>query len=739
MPNFEDLYLRVISERYYRYTMPEDKSLTMYDFYVLDYLNSILDHPSPSFRDLPSDLADSVRDAVNNLYPALREELLNAVFYAICAEIRHLESYRDSNEALIKEYPEYVDLYQNWKKYQIFHSKGQRDKDELTNIFGVEKPSSTKRIPETERVNDSRRNLSYKAANYAIQKTGSTEADFVRMCEMLYNNGQWQSSYGGRAWGNICSGWLMLNDSDTIKSGTIKSKTVDYGETKTEWDKRGEAKKEIPVNKKPMGVAIDHIYDLQHNTDTVFNKLKSYYNDGYGWIKKALDDKANVKSYYELLNKCSGTIKTMAIPVLHNKLGSTWQKEMKIEKPEPSVESPVETSVESPDTNHYNYKYTSRYLYKHPDILPEVGDIVKYTGDGNKVELHIKKFENGNYTYNVHKNGVLVTPSRTYPLTFMKNFIKGVLGPTFTNISLLKKNPAKKSEAVQETEPTPTINGSELSEGDNVECIDDKNLPISFKITKGKVYKILEISNNSVLIKDDNDKNAWLRANRFKKVIDLSQQPEPKFRKGDIVECVDPNGVLTKGKHYIIDSIFKYGNGDIFLRIVSDNGNLSSFFPERFKLVTQQENITTTNPELKSEELKSEDVKVGDMVECIDVDNISNGGKLTLGKTYTVVRVNYNNVVVIDDDNVKKGYFPSRFKLVDAKPVTPKEQPDMTEEEIQVGDRVECIDPGPLLYNLTLGKVYKVLSVYGSYVDIINDVNIENSYFMDRFVKSVKI
>jgi hypothetical protein len=65
-------------------------------------------------------------------------------------------------------------------------------------------------------------------------------------------------------------------------------------------------------------VAIDHVYDLQHNTDTVFNKIKSYYdaNKGYKWIKEMLDFKANAKSIRELLPFVSSKMKKLALPIL---------------------------------------------------------------------------------------------------------------------------------------------------------------------------------------------------------------------------------------------------------------------------------------------------------------------------------------------------------------------------------------------------------------------------------------
>ena len=45
------------------------------------------------------------------------------------------------------------------------------------------------------------------------------------------------------------------------------------------------------------------MYHQQHNTDTMFNKLGSYYKNGYGWLKRALDFKADVKDNWQRIDK----------------------------------------------------------------------------------------------------------------------------------------------------------------------------------------------------------------------------------------------------------------------------------------------------------------------------------------------------------------------------------------------------------------------------------------------------
>ena len=193
---FEDLVDRispfVLNEKYYDYTIPTKNvkggtslhtsttnEYLMYDFYVLDYLKFLVDNmPPKQFRDLPPDLEASVQDAVNKLFPYLREELLDAVFYAVCAEMRHADVFK-SNRELIKDKPKFNKLYTTYLKYVKFHTASSNEQKDVVDLYGVRKPTSDTRTPESERDNDKSRNTSFKAANYAIKKTGLLKRDFI--------------------------------------------------------------------------------------------------------------------------------------------------------------------------------------------------------------------------------------------------------------------------------------------------------------------------------------------------------------------------------------------------------------------------------------------------------------------------------------------------------------------------------------------------------------------------------
>jgi len=235
------------------YTVPKDKEEQMYDFYMLSLLKGSGD----------PDIASAVNHAREVLLPALRRNMLDALFFAICAELRHTK-YETHNP---------IHHIGDDRLYQIYNKYSRQYDKERATRKKAEKPYEGERTDYYQ---------SYKAAN----DTGIPRRDIVKMAEAVYRELEWSSEYGGKLWGDIADGWLKLNDAHSLRD---------------------------------MQVWIDHVYDLQHNNDTVFNKLRSYYKKGWSWIKKALDHKARIKSGYELMDKVSGPMKKLAGFALHAK------------------------------------------------------------------------------------------------------------------------------------------------------------------------------------------------------------------------------------------------------------------------------------------------------------------------------------------------------------------------------------------------------------------------------------
>jgi len=127
---------------------------------------------------------------------------------------------------------------------------------------------------------------SHAVAMNSIKSQNSTLSEFVKSSEKCFYYEDWTVDYGGTPWGRICSGWLRLYNS---------------------------------TSKEQIWVAIDHIYDLQHNSDSVFNKVERYLKNGnVKWLANALELKAHIKDIHVLSKLCSSDMKRLAKRVLSN-------------------------------------------------------------------------------------------------------------------------------------------------------------------------------------------------------------------------------------------------------------------------------------------------------------------------------------------------------------------------------------------------------------------------------------
>jgi len=321
MSDLESIYEQILLEKTVKYFIPKDKKKLMYDFYMMMNLNAIVENLSPGRKNINNQLIDTdtirtgnLNENIKDSFDAAKEKLisyckkhmLDAVFFAICAEFRHasnqtynirdlLMAIEDSDNKLTKEEKT---LYKHY--YNKFNQLN--DGMKLSKTRGVENGD---RYVANLNENDSYRN-SYEAALYSISKSNSTKVSFMKLCYTIFTQASWNNMYGGKAWGKIVKSWFSLYNSK--------------GELETM-------------------VAIDHIYDLQHNTDTVFNKLNSYYDNGYNWIKEALDKRANIKSPYVLYDHISESLKTMSGYILKADGYKSWEDYIKSTSSKDSEES----------------------------------------------------------------------------------------------------------------------------------------------------------------------------------------------------------------------------------------------------------------------------------------------------------------------------------------------------------------------------------------------------------------
>lgn len=302
------------------YTVSADKERLLFDFYTLSFIKTLNINPlskdsKASFLGDSEEVTSLIHDAENKLLPALKKDLLAAVFYAICCEIRHavLDDVFDKyNDEILK---------QNTKKLPLLakYYKGNPENDVET------------------------REESYNL----VKKIGGTQnpEQFVKDCSVGFIEGFGHvDHYGGKPWKRICEGWLRLYRAS---------------------------------NPSDIYVAIDHIYDLQHNNDTVFDKVQDYYKDGsIYWIKPALNFKAKIKNIREILPYCSSDMRKIA------------QKALKIA----NVPQITQSTKNKPlDPNKFTFDTLFEYLQKEIDKVKST-----FAAKNTKITIERNEIENDN-------------------------------------------------------------------------------------------------------------------------------------------------------------------------------------------------------------------------------------------------------------------------------------------------------------------------------------------------------
>jgi len=203
---YKDFFL--IDESWKDYKVSTNPEILLYDFYVVSYLSTLpLDPAQKGFsgtligRDA-NEIKLDIKNAEDKLLPVLRDKLSEALFIAICAEIRHItdrdQNYKDyKNNKLLKNY---------LRNYGMF--KDDNLPDEFKPTRNVDKPQQ---VPT---------NIGYlhsfKAATKAIKDTGSSREQFATLCAELFRKMEWPAMYGGKKWAEIADAYVLLNNKGDI-------------------------------------------------------------------------------------------------------------------------------------------------------------------------------------------------------------------------------------------------------------------------------------------------------------------------------------------------------------------------------------------------------------------------------------------------------------------------------------------------------------------------------------------
>ena len=175
-----------------KYILPKDKKNILFDFYMSTSLTSEDDH-----------LQQEIDYVKGKLYPALKDDMLEAVFFAISAEVRHVYDKNSTREiTLAAENKNIIDTFKIWNKYY-------GDEDNV-----VDTNSTETKLGKVEQHNEKERLFSYKAATRV-----NNQRNFVEMSKIFFGDShlKWNSDFGGDPWIKICEGWLKLDEAKTIQ------------------------------------------------------------------------------------------------------------------------------------------------------------------------------------------------------------------------------------------------------------------------------------------------------------------------------------------------------------------------------------------------------------------------------------------------------------------------------------------------------------------------------------------
>jgi len=275
------------------YKPPTDPEKLLYDFYfMVGYLLGVRkDDPILDYV-----FKEATSLCVNNL----REHMLKALKWSLSAEFRNIFSnaylkidrMEDDLKVFLKEYREAFSKYSD-EVLQDFtpdrlDTKYQQNQDTFgdKSLFDQDE-HSYKEL--------GGRNDTYADSFFALQKVqkiqGLTEEDiakwFIRCFDPDSDSIRWKSSYGGQAWQTIAKAYLSLLLADTM------AKKIAY---------------------------IDHAYDLQHNTGSVFTKVQAYTSSekAYRWLSNALEWKKHQTDLRGFYDKVSGSLQPVVAWVAKN-------------------------------------------------------------------------------------------------------------------------------------------------------------------------------------------------------------------------------------------------------------------------------------------------------------------------------------------------------------------------------------------------------------------------------------
>ena len=255
----------------FHYTAPKDPEQRMMDFYFVSgfiFRDSVEKYPGKPEEQ------ENMNFEVSNMFTDLQKHLILMLRFSLSCEFRHLFDGTVSNpKNVINAMSE---LEQEFcYRYSIYMTASSKDRLDNPYIPGTDEGLTRRVFRIEKKENEEIRRKSYSVVRRLQKELGISDSTLGSIFETTYNSkvAHWNSGYGGDKWKAIATGWLRLLNAH---------------------------------NTNDRMVMIDHVYDLQHNTNTVFNKLSQYLKNGsYGWVLRALDWKKENRSAEAFLQRIS--------------------------------------------------------------------------------------------------------------------------------------------------------------------------------------------------------------------------------------------------------------------------------------------------------------------------------------------------------------------------------------------------------------------------------------------------
>ena len=300
------------------YQPPSSPKYLMADFYMLAYISTIdfdqllkpsISNPAGITSAIRGErYKDDIEHAKTVLYPRLQRIILDDTFFSIVCEGTYaLQIVATGRSPFYAATNDSID-------------DRLEDRQTLKNTVGAKfrrLALEFEKIGNTDQEGFSEYKARYQVVTDLMQSVGMDQYEFVKTCEGIFGlKTFWSDSYGGGAWVQVCRGWRELNNT-------------------------------APTDYNKLATYIDHMYDIEHNNGSIFNKIERYADktaEGrtgeFGWIKEFLNYKAATKNMHNVLIRCSTSMQKLALPVL---------KAAGIERPKPidPLDDPIGWNNES--------------------------------------------------------------------------------------------------------------------------------------------------------------------------------------------------------------------------------------------------------------------------------------------------------------------------------------------------------------------------------------------------------